>query len=72
MKLILKKDIKVANPIVSKPHWTFKEDQEVDTDNEYLISTLLDNKFAKKFKEEKMKEAHENKKLDISLNKSAV
>ena len=71
MKLKITRTIKVANPTVSKPHYCFSKEQLLDTDNEYLITTLLDNNFAKKAKEEKMKGEHKNKSLnEPTLNKS--
>lgn len=79
MKIKILEDVKIANPIVCNPHYQFNKDEEIDIDNEYLLSALLDNKHAecvkreykkKEDKKEKMNESHDNKMLDTHLNKS--
>lgn len=77
MKLKLLHDLKVAHPILGLPMWDFKKDEVVETDNEYLISTLVDPGHAKPAKKEKeakgerkMKSPPKNKMMDAKLNKS--
>lgn len=69
MKLKIKKTFRLANPVVSKPHWHFTKDQVLDTDNEYLIDRLLNLKCAdildKGNNTKKMPEP-ENKMIDTS------
>ena len=82
MKLKINKTFKLANPIVSIPHWQFTEGQILDTDNEYLIDRLLNLKCAdildkgnniKKMPEPENKmvdtSSHENKEIEIVVPK---
>lgn len=47
MKLKLLKAFRMARPKVWEPQWTFTKDQEIETDDEYLIDQLLTLKVAK-------------------------
>jgi len=42
MKLKIIKNIVLANPAVSLPHWFFKKDEIIDTEDNYLITRLKD------------------------------
>lgn len=74
MKLKIKKTFLLAQPEVAKPHWSFKEGEILDTDNEYLIDRLLILKCADIVDKNnsKMMSEHENKMLDTSTKENKV
>ena len=86
MKLKLKNRAVVANKDVSKPHMFFKKDEVVDTEEQYLIESLLSSGCAvemgsdkeeinmpnlKESKKKMIKEEIKNKMKKMSLNKKA-
>jgi len=46
MKLKILKDFRLAQPETWLPHWSFKADEIIDTNNEHLIDRLLHYKAA--------------------------
>lgn len=72
MKLKIIKDIVLANPDAAKPHWDFKKDIVIETDNEHLIGRLLSLKVAKILEKESNTATAEVKEIEIPVEEKAV
>ena len=75
MKLQILTDVVLADQLVSRPHMVFKKDQILKTENEYVIDTLLQAKYAKILekidsKDDIVEETKENKAPKIIKKKS--